>query len=544
MNTILATAILHSLPYAPYASCLSERHKLAEPCFAGTREDPLDSIRKWARSTEPDDAPVFWLNGIAGTGKTSIARTIANEMYRDGYLGADFFFDGDLPELRNPALVFTTIAYQLARFDFMLGEWIVDALKNDPSAQTAQLEEQLKRLLITPLAKCKRDKKRTVVIVLDAFDECDAGGARRILDCLLPAIHSGSFPFTLKLFLTSRPESHITSILAPLSAKRVVPVALHDIDISKVQADIRLFLGASLAALPARKGLMLPANWVKDTEVALISEKAGKLFLYADIAIRFLSDPNSSDLRAQLNKLITILGSPEGIPGRRNPFRELDELYNRFLESRIARGSTLELLRDVLGTLASLRAPVPQGALEILSQVDHDDMETTLKNLHSIVTPATSSSNGPYIYHQSFSDFLHDHNRCAESFWIDTPKREALMAISCLTILNDLPEKLELGGDKIDPSTLNKEVKMLRDRLRDTFSSEIHYSSQYWASHLSSVPGTVAVPGGRQALVEALESFVRYRLLQWLELMSWLGETHRAAKCLDQGKAWAVSVSL
>lgn len=547
MDQLLTRTVLSSLPYAQYASCLCERPDLPRPCFRDTRKELLESVLEWARSSNPSVPPIFWLNGIAGTGKSAIARTFADAISRDGRLGADFFFNGEHPDLRNPALVFTTIAYQLARFDFVLGEYIVKALLNDSSSQTATIEEQLKRLLITPLSGAKRDPERTVVIILDALDECDAGGASRILKSLLTVIKDQreDLPFTLKLFITSRPESHITTALAGFPSSLVTTIALHEMN---AENDMRWFLTSTLGELREEREPSLPSDWVKKAEVDMIVEKAGNLFLYADIAMRFLSESNVDSLRDQFNELITIVGSKGGISHGHNPFEDLDELYKRFLQSRISRARyvlTPELLQQVLGSLASLRAPIPQKALENLTGIPHAGMESALRNLHSVVIPGTDSDSCPLIYHSSFLDFLRDRNRCADAqFWIDIPKQEEVMAAACLTVLNELPSKPELHGSKLGPSLMNADVEDLEERIGKTFSREELYSCRYWASHLSSVLVRSAdgeVRDRNPGLVTMLESFVLYRLLPWLEVMSWLGETHRAAKCLDQSKAWAVS---
>lgn len=62
-----------------------------EECLPGTRTDVLHQIREWAFS--PQGPCIFWLNGMAGTGKTAIARTVAKLLSEPevGLLGASFF---------------------------------------------------------------------------------------------------------------------------------------------------------------------------------------------------------------------------------------------------------------------------------------------------------------------------------------------------------------------------------------------------------------------------------------------------------------------
>lgn len=82
-------------------------------CLKGTRSVVLDKIERWTR--DPCQPPVYWLNGLAGTGKSTIARTVAERMFADGRLGASFFCSREFEDRRNLQLIFPTIAVQLAR---------------------------------------------------------------------------------------------------------------------------------------------------------------------------------------------------------------------------------------------------------------------------------------------------------------------------------------------------------------------------------------------------------------------------------------------
>jgi hypothetical protein len=55
------------------------------------------------------------MNGMACTGKSTIARTIARKIDEKGCLGASFFFSRDSVDLNNADTIFTTLAFQLTR---------------------------------------------------------------------------------------------------------------------------------------------------------------------------------------------------------------------------------------------------------------------------------------------------------------------------------------------------------------------------------------------------------------------------------------------
>ncbi|RDK41076.1 hypothetical protein M752DRAFT_294742 [Aspergillus phoenicis ATCC 13157] len=50
----------------------------------------LKDIKSWA--TDPDRQAVFWLQGMAGTGKSTVSRTVARWLNNEGFLGGGFFF--------------------------------------------------------------------------------------------------------------------------------------------------------------------------------------------------------------------------------------------------------------------------------------------------------------------------------------------------------------------------------------------------------------------------------------------------------------------
>ena len=73
----------------------------------------LDEIELWI--SDPNKPSVYWLNGLAGTGKTTIAQTIAERVFAGGQLGASFFCSRDFEDRSNLQYIFPTLAVQLAR---------------------------------------------------------------------------------------------------------------------------------------------------------------------------------------------------------------------------------------------------------------------------------------------------------------------------------------------------------------------------------------------------------------------------------------------
>ncbi|RYP71480.1 hypothetical protein DL770_008121 [Monosporascus sp. CRB-9-2] len=69
-------ALIRSLPVAPEAAFDSHTEEHNARCHPDTRAELLRQIRGWADDPQPEC--IFWLNGRAGTGKSTISRTLTS----------------------------------------------------------------------------------------------------------------------------------------------------------------------------------------------------------------------------------------------------------------------------------------------------------------------------------------------------------------------------------------------------------------------------------------------------------------------------------
>ena len=106
------TADMSVLNQCRRASGAGYQHGERKGCLRGTRETILGEIESWTKDFEK--SPVFWLNGLAGTGKSTIAQTVSEQVFADGLLGASFFCSRDFEDRSNLQFIFPTLAFQLA----------------------------------------------------------------------------------------------------------------------------------------------------------------------------------------------------------------------------------------------------------------------------------------------------------------------------------------------------------------------------------------------------------------------------------------------
>jgi hypothetical protein len=102
-------ALLPHVPEAQFNSLTKEQEPL---CLDNTRVDLLREIYNWADGS--DERRIFWLSGLAGTGKSTIARTLARSYYDKQRLAASFFFTRGGGDVGHAGKFVTSIAVQLA----------------------------------------------------------------------------------------------------------------------------------------------------------------------------------------------------------------------------------------------------------------------------------------------------------------------------------------------------------------------------------------------------------------------------------------------
>ena len=91
------------------------------------------------------------LDGLAGIGKSTVARTVAQEADSGRSLGASFLFSRSEDDRKTAKLFFSTIAFQLSQYSQEIALCIGKALKRKPDAGGKQLQDQLRDLIIQPL---------------------------------------------------------------------------------------------------------------------------------------------------------------------------------------------------------------------------------------------------------------------------------------------------------------------------------------------------------------------------------------------------------
>lgn len=257
-------------------------------CLPGTRVDLLQEIYNWAGGQ--DEPCIFWLSGLAGTGKSTVALTVAAKYSEKGSLGASFFFSRGGGDVGRAGKFVASIAVQLANNVPPLKSNICDAVTKRSNIASLSLRDQWERLVLRPLSELdSKDCHLPYILVVDALDECedqdDVKGLLRVLANVRDLT-------TIKLLITSRPEPFIQQVFDEISEDEEVHHhrPLETVEESVICSDISVFIRHELQDIQKKKP-RLPADWPGNKVIDELTQKSGRLFNYAAVACRYIRGP-------------------------------------------------------------------------------------------------------------------------------------------------------------------------------------------------------------------------------------------------------------
>ena len=502
-------------------------------CLRGTRRDVLWQIERWL--LDEGDQRVFWLNGLAGTGKSTIAQTFAETSFADGKLGASFFCSRDFEDRSNIQKIFPTLAFQLAyRFPRFRKE-LLPVVRANPEIGRESLCSQLERVVLGPF----RATRISTLIIIDALDECkDTEPASAVLSVLSRYIDQ--IPH-VKFFITGRPEARIrTGFRLELLRPITEVLRLHDVERSSVDGDIKLFFEIRLGDIAkTRSDCDLTENWPSSYDIGVLCKKAAGLFIYASTVVKFVASPHHSPTE-RLTLVVSLRHSTahEGKSG-------IDLLYTQVLEQAFdgADSDEQELysgFKQVVGAVLLVFYPLSRKTLsELLKNCGTPShISSTLRSLHSLLLVPTSEVDPIRTFHKSFPDFVTDRGRCKdERFFVSPSVHHIDILSSCLDLMK---ERLRKNICNLDGCPTLREVKDLPVRKETYIGNALEYACRFWTKHLVEIGGK----GPHLKRVRKLvDRFFTKHLLFWIEVLSLTGNLNSGVYALHDVNLWYLSVS-
>ena len=458
------------------------------------------------------------MNGLAGTGKSTIAQTIAERTFADGRLGASFFCSRDFEDRSNLKAIFLTLAVQLARKYPHFRSTFIRLVRADPEIVHESLYGQMRKLIVQPL----EESAISTVIVIDALDECkDREPASAILFVLGQLI--AEVP-TVKFFITGRPESRIQEgfRLPPLVEATDIFV-LHKVEPGQVSNDIRLFFAHGFSELKRRYRYGLE-DWPTKEQVDLLCERAGGLFVHAMATIRFI-DHKINSPEKQLDHLLQSQGS--GTVEGKVEFKTnatLDSLYTSILEEAFGGDPENDRIRSILGAVVLVTNPLSPSAIATLLGFKLGETYRILSLIHSLLV-LQEDIEPVRPFHKSFPDFVIDPTRCInQKFLVCPPDQHTELLARCLAVMN---RKLERNMCELPDGVINTEVPDLKEKIKEHIGEALEYACRSWHKHLVPI-GTIP-----HHVAPILHEFLEKKFLFWLEVLSVLGAAREAIDALE-----------
>ncbi|ERF69366.1 hypothetical protein EPUS_08638 [Endocarpon pusillum Z07020] len=519
---------LDRLPYAIEAPFNSFTRQHEPACLTNTRVNLLNDIYAWVDGK--DERCIFWLNGMAGTGKSTIARTVARRYYEQQRLAASFFFSKGGGDVSHAGLFITSIAMQVAQNVPASRQYIRNAVaeRNDIASQS--LRDQWQWLVLCPLLKLdEHSDKSAYVLVVDALDECDNENNIRIIIHLLAEARSLKMT-RLRIFLTSRSEIPIRNGFRQISDAEHRDYLLHDISPSIVDHDLSIFFEYNLKLIGQEQSL--DACWPGEEITKRLIQTAGGLFIWAATACRFIHEGK----RFAVRRLDTILS---GINSALiAPEKHLDEIYTTVLKQSIILEFTKEekeevycALRKALGSIVILLSPLSASSLCKLLGVKKEDLDQTLNDMHSVLEIPKNRFQPLRLHHPSFRDYLLSKSRCQDpNFWVNEKQAHQVLADNCLRLMS-ISLKQDICGLNA-PGKLITEVD--RSRIDHNFPPEVQYACLYWIEHVQKSSAQLCDD-------DQVHHFLQKHLLHWLEALGWMGKMSEGVYAIAALQSFATS---
>ncbi|KAB8237945.1 uncharacterized protein BDW43DRAFT_321130 [Aspergillus alliaceus] len=361
---------LANLYVAEGAFCISYNNQHEDFCLPDTRTDLCRQIFEWAES---DGKFIFWLNGMAGTGKSTVAQILVTRHRRL------------VPDILN-------------------------AIQDDPNIAFKFLNQSMR-----------------IVIVIDALDECDKeDDVRIILQLLFKLLEIESVH--LRVFLTSRPELPIR--FGFKQNKNHLDLVVHELPAPVIEHDIRLFLKHKLSEIQDERSL--PPAWPGNETIEELVQMAVPLFIFAATACRFIK--KGTHPKKRLQKLLEFQPTTATTQMDKIYLPVLNQLTG---DEEGNSKELVEELQDIVGVIIVLTPPPPPPPLSIeslarLLQISAGDISELLASLHSVLNIPSRREAPVRILHLSFRDYL----LITDSpFHVHEQETHRTIAIHCLRVM-------------------------------------------------------------------------------------------------------------
>ncbi|KAE9385621.1 hypothetical protein BT96DRAFT_574609 [Gymnopus androsaceus JB14] len=484
-------------------------------CVKETRVHIIEQILSWCKDLSPESPSIYWLNGMAGTGKSTIALTICDMLTKDNKatrLGASFFCSHQVLNRGKQANVIPTIAHQLALSFPPFGRALLDA-KLD--AQPIAVKEHSKRMLIEPWKAAISEHVAPIIVVIDALDELEGMEGSQFFQNLMAVMAEETNSVRLKFFITSRQDPKIVEMAQKLPP--TVRPRLQDIENIVVEGDITLYLRDALPEL-------------NEDDYSKVARQSAGLFIFAATMVRFILGPFPQSSHMQKSRLELMLGEWPNTDEKPDEGLAVDKLYEEILLDyfKLMAPVDRKIYFKILQTIMCTKVPLMAADIATLccspGPLKEEDICIMVSSLHAVLY---LFEDHVFTYHKSFIDFMSNVSRLQgnqmRAIFNGYPQDICHYDLTMKTF--DVMQDLHFNICKLPSSFQNDaEIKDLSHRIKTNIPKALQYACQYWSAHLASSTGEK-----REDIAKKLWVWMGKKSIFWIEamnLMRMVGKCH------------------
>ncbi|KAJ5641398.1 PfsNACHTand Ankyrin domain protein [Penicillium lividum] len=362
---------------------------------AGTCEWVLrtEELTAWLGSgstVSPESQPtqVLWLYGNPGTGKSTIALYLTEELSAtfsdtDGKTLAYFFCDSAFDTRKTAASVVKGLLYQLVEQHEELRNYLSSKYHTRGEELFTSFDD-LWDIFMTMLADENTGRKYCII---DALDECDRESQEILLQQLEETFNCPNLSPNVRILVTSRPYPEIRESL------QIFP----NFDLASFpqrQKDMDIFVEEKVNHLAQRKRY---THKVKAQVRRILQDKAEGTFLWIGLACGELKEVSSNSVVRTLQNI------PKG----------LTLLFQQLLDTASKQSEVSgDDIRQLLSYVAISRWPLTVSELSEACQLhqEEEDFETRLQFTHEYIESCRLmviiQNEKVHLLHKSIRDYL------------------------------------------------------------------------------------------------------------------------------------------
>jgi hypothetical protein len=346
----------------------------------------LKDINDWLKDLSPDSQRLFLLTGGAGTGKTTIATTVSEQVREEKYLACRFFCG----QGTTPTALFKSLAFRLSEVSGLASDKICKVLRDHNFAFEPFGSSQVKKVFIKPLIAAASSSKpliavskkaaSPILIIIDALDT--SSSPTEILGYFADAIKAhppDTLPPKVKIFLTSRPVVVQSVLNPPLDGLIHRHISTSDEEANK---DVKTYVKSKIDAAVMYANKALDPNWPGEHQIDALCRQASGLFIWAASVTSYIRRELDARPVSSVDDVFRLIQG-EGMA-------MIDKLYldllTREYEPDVSRNADYVAFRKVISVLIG----GPRGLADLEKRVEPMDREVN----SAVLGPASGREPG------------------------------------------------------------------------------------------------------------------------------------------------------